>query len=96
MDDLEDVFGAHGPLARRVPGYAPRREQRAYPLISCQRMTRSSGLLVRMRRDGLEGDAGARWCCGATLSRRNGAECDRVRAKHCRRRGEGAARPVRI
>src|SRR5262245_31061325 len=28
MDDLEDVFGAHGPLARRVPGYAPRREQR--------------------------------------------------------------------
>src|SRR4030095_14980460 len=27
VDDLDDLFGAHGPLARRVAGYAPRREQ---------------------------------------------------------------------
>jgi ATP-dependent DNA helicase DinG len=28
VDDLDDLFSAHGPLARRVAGYAPRREQR--------------------------------------------------------------------
>jgi ATP-dependent DNA helicase DinG len=28
VDDLDDLFGAHGPLAQRVAGYAPRREQR--------------------------------------------------------------------
>ena len=28
MDDLDDVFSAEGPLAQRVAGYAPRREQR--------------------------------------------------------------------
>jgi ATP-dependent DNA helicase DinG len=28
VDDLDDLFGAQGPLARRVAGYAPRREQR--------------------------------------------------------------------
>ena len=27
MDDLGDIFGRGGPLARCVPGYAPRREQ---------------------------------------------------------------------
>jgi len=28
VDDLDDVFSAEGPLAQRVAGYAPRREQR--------------------------------------------------------------------
>ena len=28
MDEADDIFGSHGPLARQVAGYSPRREQR--------------------------------------------------------------------
>src|SRR6187397_2410673 len=46
MQELDDIFGAHGLLARHVPGYAPRREQRLMACAVAEALADLSHLVV--------------------------------------------------
>ena len=46
MQDLDELFGPQGPLKRSLPGYSPRRSQRAMAARVAQALTNRAPLVV--------------------------------------------------